>query len=535
MSENVRQPKPFVDRQIELRQLHDNLNLVISTQKPKFILISGDFGVGKTALIEHLLSEASEQIPSLMIGRAKCAMETEGNGLIPFSQLLASLLGCRNGQLVEQGSTLEMILKETAPAWLDILSIASADKDSAADDTPRRPDDASPDHPHHTTTIVNRSGGVDIQAENVTIYGDVIGRDKITATYTQDQVFVQYANALKRLAEKRRVLAFIDDLQWADASSLRLLFHLARNLEDGAMMFVCAYRTVQALETGLNAKMFGEIHAELINSGSREIEIHTGLTVKGYVDQRYLRNQFPNELLERVQIQTEGHALYVSQLFSLWEETKVIEPVATSEGQTIWKLTHDTDIKIPEEVGLVLDERIKQMEEGVRGILTDASIEGENFTAQVVARLRQLDETKAFDDLDIIEYRYRLIHENGLQEIAMVVLDMYRFAHRFFGERIYQKMSSGKRRNLHRQVGECLETLCFDRRPIAGQLARHFGEAHNARKATDYALMAAQFDYPAILWRSVCSGVNEVFNGLMHFLLLIKINHYPCGLIFWRN
>ena len=56
---------------------------------------------------------------------------------------------------------------------------------------------------------------------------------------------------------------FIDDLQWADASSLRLLFHLARNLEERAMLVLGAYRPVQALETGPKAERRLEVELRI--------------------------------------------------------------------------------------------------------------------------------------------------------------------------------------------------------------------------------------------------------------------------------
>ena len=136
-------------------------------------------------------------------------------------------------------------------------------------------------------------------------------------------------------------------------------------------------------------------------------------------------------------------------------------------------------------------------------MLTSASIEGEDFTAQVVARLRQLDEIRAFDDLESLEQRYRLIHSEGQQhEVATVVLDMYRFAHRFFRERIYQKMDDGKRRILHRQVGECLEALYGEGElmSIASQLTQHFKAAGKRAKAARYALLAAEVEQSRYAW-----------------------------------
>ena len=128
-------------------------------------------------------------------------------------------------------------------------------------------------------------------------------------------------------------------------------------------------------------------------------------------------------------------------------------------------------------------------------------MEGEDFTAQVVARVKQLEERRTFRDLATIKKQYRLIRELGEQEheshtILDKVLNYYRFIHRFFREHLYRnELEEGEREVLHRVVGHCLEELYEgERQVIAGQLARHFSEARELLKAARYALIAAQFE-----------------------------------------
>lgn len=322
------------------------------------------------------------------------------------------------------------------------------------------------------------------------------------SAFSQENVFVQFTNALSKLTEKQLAIAFIDDIHWADGSSLGLLFHLARNFQDRSVMFICAYRPVEGLETYTNATVFRDVHDNLLRYGAKELEIRQGINVARYVSQRYSLNTFPSDLLEQIQKLTGGHALFVSQLFSLWEDAKVIDSTPDPHGQPVWGLEQKIDayLKIPNEIGQVLDGRIRLMEDQLRETLTYASVEGEDFTVQVVTRLRQLDEIKIFDNLETLEHRYRLIQEQESKETELRVLDFYRFAHRFFREHIYKQLSGGKRRILHRQVGECLESLYSNKQEIAGQLALHFREAHELLKAAKYALMAVQHEHTRYAW-----------------------------------
>jgi tetratricopeptide (TPR) repeat protein len=465
MSESTaRDSVPFVGRETELQQLHQALRSVISSGKPQFVLIQGDFGVGKTVLVEHFLVEVRVQNPSILIGQGKCAMETERSGLIPLGQLLRSLTERGVQQRIVLSNVLEFV-KEVAPAWLDIFTVGAASAVIKSVEEGRK----------------------------------LLGR---SSTFSQENVFMQFTNALSRLVEKQPVVAFIDDLQWADASSLRLLFHLARYLQDRAVLFVCTYRPVEAMETGPNAELFRDIRANLIRYGAAEIEIRQGINVAEYVTQRYPLNVFSSDSIAHVQELTGGHALFVSQLFSLWEETGVIASAPAPDGQPVWGLERDVGISpaIPPTLSEVLKERIRLIEDELREILTFASVEGEDFTAQVIARLRQLDEYEALENLETLERRYHLVQEQGTRRVDSTVLDFYRFVHRFFREYIYGQLSGSKRRILHRLVGECLEALYSDQHEIAGQLALHFHEAFEPMKSARYALMAAQFEQSRYAW-----------------------------------
>lgn len=58
----------FVGRQHELDQLSINLETVMNQKEPKFFLIEGDFGQGKTALVEYFLKQVKNTYPDMLIG-----------------------------------------------------------------------------------------------------------------------------------------------------------------------------------------------------------------------------------------------------------------------------------------------------------------------------------------------------------------------------------------------------------------------------------------------------------------------------------
>ena len=281
------------------------------------------------------------------------------------------------------------------------------------------------------------------------------------ASFTLEHVFIQFTNAIEQIAKKRPTVFVIEDLHWADKSSLELLFHLMRNLEDCSLLIVVTYRTVEAMQSGEYASDFQTIRANLIKDSNtvQEIVLTRGLDVREYLQQRYNSLILAEEIIKRIQEETEGHAIYVAELFNLWEQTGEIVFDGTS-----WQLADgEINIKLPPNFREVLQQRIKNLNDQLQEIITRASVEGDDFIVQTIAKLLEIEEYKMFDEFEALEKNYHLISQKGSEEISQVIFDFYHFVHRFIQQHIYEELSGGKRRILHRQLGMCLEKLCVDR------------------------------------------------------------------------
>ena len=74
------------------------------------------------------------------------------------------------------------------------------------------------------------------------------------------------------------------------------------------------------METGPNAELFRDIHANLIRYGATELEVQRGIDIAEYVTQRYPLSLFPPSLITSVQKATGGHALFVSQILEFCDD-----------------------------------------------------------------------------------------------------------------------------------------------------------------------------------------------------------------------
>ena len=194
--------------------------------------------------------------------------------------------------------------------------------------------------------------------------------------------------------------------------------------------------------------------------------------------------------------------MFLNQLFLWWEQTGKICCEASGVAGSAWKLTCQIEQLpvMPPDIGAILDERICLLSQELQDVLERGSVEGEEFTAQLTQTLLRLDEQAIWHDMRTLQNDYRLVHGRGTQRIGSLLLDLYRFEHRFFGEHIYKQLESGQRRSFHRQVGEAMERLYPDHERIAGPMARHFKEGGELFRAASYAVIAARLEHARYSW-----------------------------------
>ncbi len=151
----------------------------------------------------------------------------------------------------------------------------------------------------------------------------------------------------------------------------------------------------------------------------------------------------------------------------------------------------------------MIETRVRRLDPELREALEVASVEGETFTAQVVARVQGMDERSLLARLDRDgDQRHRLVQEQGIKRVGDQRLSIYRFRHNLFQRYLYSVLGEARRAYLHEDVGNALEALHGDAAgatpalragaSVAVELAGHFEAAGMAEKAVPYLYQAGQ-------------------------------------------
>ena len=472
----------FVARENELKQLDRFLDLATSGQG-RVAFVTGEAGSGKTALLQAFAWRAEQAHPDLVVAGGNCSAYTGiGDPYLPFREILELLTGD-----IEAKGAAGTITQETARRlWLMLPAAMQA----LVDIGPDLIDTFLPRAPLRERARMYAPGSADWQ----TRLTELLER-KPPSSFgypgpQQNDLFEQYTKVLRALSQSRPLLLLLDDLQWADPGSISLVFHLGRHLSGSRTLVVGAYRPEEvALETDGKRHPLESVVNEL-RRGFGEIMVNVDKAegpefIDAFLDSE--PNRLGSSFRQMLYLQTRGHPLFTIELLrGLQERGDLVHDAdgRWTEGPSLdWEM-------LPARVEAAIRERIDRMPEAFRRALAVASVEGEEFTAEVVARVRTVDEREALEHLSgELDRRHRLIRAQSIQRVDGQTLSRYRFRHILFQKYLYGSLDEVERVHLHEQVGTALEGLYGVREDVATiavQLARHFQEAGITQKAIHY-------------------------------------------------
>lgn len=478
----------FVGREGELAKLHQFFGEALNG-KSQVVFISGSPGQGKTALLEAFSQQAMALHPTVLVARGNCnAYSGVGDPYLPYRDVMAMLTGDvearwdagaisrdHASRLWNAHSSVVQILVEHGPQLNNVFvqgaTLLSRSTDMGIDFTP----------------WLSRLR----ELVNLNLRG--------TQEVEQSYLFQQITNVLINVSQTQPLLLILDDFQWADAASISLLFHLGRRLAEteSRLLIACAYRP-EEVSMGRNGerhplakvlsefkRSFGDIWVDLGRYDKEEDRRFVDALLD--IEPNRLGKRFRNALFER----TGGHPLFTIELLRAMQDRG--ELLKDSDGAWIAGPNLDWEV-LPARVEAVIGERIDHLDPESREILSIASVEGEVFTATVLAEIRKMPEISLLNRLSQdIKRRHRLVVEQEAVDTGLRRLPRYRFNHILFQDYLYRQLDHEERRLLHRAVAAAQETLYQgDLDEMAVQLAHHYHLAGDSRNAFHYYSMAGE-------------------------------------------
>ncbi|HEX6059037.1 MAG TPA: AAA family ATPase [Gemmatimonadaceae bacterium] len=281
-----------------------------------------------------------------------------------------------------------------------------------------------------------------------------------------------FAQLARRLAAKRPLLVVLENLQWADASSLELLHFLARQIAGERVLVVGTYNSA---ERDLNPVLRGTEQSLVAIGAARTHEVGPlshDATVEllhrvGGADRAATR-----EFAALLYGWTRGNPFFVEEtLKALVAAGRLVERDGRWEGWTLERLD------LPRSIREALLARLGRLGAEARLVANLAAVLGSRVRHDILGAVSGLADEELLAAIDELRRQRVLVESVEGGEVR------YDFEHPMVRETLYAELGLARARKLHAVVAEALERRYgADAAVHADELAFHFARA-DARAA----------------------------------------------------
>jgi len=389
----------LVGRDAELDDLCLRLGIADPATDPatQALLLAGDAGVGKTRLLAELRDRAVEHGWQVVVGHCLDFADS-AVAYLPFSEIL--------GRLSTEGSGSVVDGLERYPALARLLPAR------------RR-----------------------------------MGAEAAESSLDPRQLFEAFPALLEDVAVDAPLLVVVEDIHWADRSTLDLLSFLFARPFDRRIAIVASYRSDDLHRRHPLRRQVAEWARQ------REVERLQLAPLRTSDVRRLIQSLRPGHLsagdIAEIVDRAEGNAFFVEEL--------------------VGALTGD----LPDDLAGLLMVRVDGLDGHARTVVQAASVAGRRVAHDLLAEATGLPPQQLDDGLRAAVDRNVLVPEGG---------DGYAFRHALLAEAVYDDLLPGERIRLHAAYAEALGSARFP--GSAAELARHARLAGDAAAAVTASVRA---------------------------------------------
>ncbi len=450
-------------RDAELEALRDALAESLAG-RCRLVLVAGEPGVGKTALVDALV-EGEARRHGALVARGQ-SLDQRGAGE-PYLPLLDALGGLAR----EGGESVLELLSRHAPSWLEQMPwLVPAGE---LDDLRRR-----------------------------------------AAGSSGQRMLRELAELVTRLAEDRPLVLVLEDLHWSDPSTLTALELVARRDERARLLIVGTYAAggdpepeVAALAAALRVRRL----CSIVELGPLGTDAFTAL-----LERKAPGLDATEEAAKVLHARTGGNPLFADNVVDAW-----IDSGALVETEGSWSLTcgvEELATTVPPTLRALVLQELGALPPEERSVLEAAAVAGAESATRVLAAALGRDEPDVEETAAALVRRRLLAPAGEVEWPDGTTSPVHRFVHELHEQITYEQLAPPDRAALHRQLADALEQAHGEDAPeIAPALARHAVRAGLADRAVRYLRLTAELALRRTAHREaldLLTSAHELVEGL---------------------
>ncbi|HSH02333.1 MAG TPA: tetratricopeptide repeat protein [Anaerolineae bacterium] len=436
----------MIGRAAEFNQLQTLINQMMTDQKQYYVVISGKTGVGKSRLIYELdrWLEAMPQTVRYFKGRARQRQQYHPHALI--RNLLAFRFHIHE-------SDPPPIVEQKLRVGLNGL----LNHDEVSFDT--------------QIYIISRFLGFDIPLAPPE---DGLDDD---AEQRRNRALLYLSEFLYNITQQRPTVILLEDLHWADTSSVSVLRDLSQTLLATPMIVIATSRP-SFLQ---NPDGWHNYHPR-----ATLLELHPLTPADSFTLIRHILRKvdhIPDELCQLIADRADGNPFYIEELIKMLIEDGII--ITTADH---WHIHQEqlSQLRIPETLTGTLQARLDSLPPDIRADLQRAAVVGRVFWADTLAHLGGAPS----NSLPLLLDRQLISHQ---PQSSFKNTEEYLFVHALLRDVTYETILKRERRTYHQHVADWLRTQSGDRAgEYWGMIGEHLANTDDTIAAANYFARAGQ-------------------------------------------
>ena len=431
---------PLVGRDRELRRLEQAMEAVMSRRR-QVLFVTGEPGIGKTQLVKRFVEQASGKA-DVLVAWGQCVDQYgAGEPYLPILEALRRL--CRG----PEGEFIRAVMSRNAPTWLTQVP-------SLLDQAP------SPQIP------ARASAG------------------------TPERLLREATETLEAISERHALLLWLEDLHWADPSTLDLVSYVAQRADPARLVLLATYRPFQAATTQrlLLLKQHLKMHDQCD-------ELPLGYLSLGdvgeYLGARFASHRFPAGLMQLLYQLTNGNPLFMVTVVDSWLERGALSR-QTGEWAFVGNL-RELAQEMPQNLSRMLELEVERLHGFERSVIDAASVVGNEFSTAAVAAALEENVVRVEEVCTRLGRSAQFLRTKGTSEWPDQTQSMLcEFVHEFYRQVVYSQIGTARLAELHQRIGARQENgygkFAIE---IAPELAMHFERGRDLPRAIRYLRLAA--------------------------------------------
>lgn len=320
------------------------------------------------------------------------------------------------------------------------------------------------------------------------------------------RLFAIIEQLLLRLAEEKPVVILLEDLHWADHSSIELLGHLLPLTARGRIAIFGVSRS--ATEPAGNwEKLRPLLQQHRENLTEISLEPLSAESSRGLVEQLLGGNYLPKKLSDEILDKSGGNPFFLEEVLR-----SLIERGILTRSEHGWEVSTLVEtLRVPDTLQGVLLSRLDRLPEESKRVIQKAAVIGRAFFYRILEQMGTAEDPldsqlSALQEADLVRERSRV------PEVE------YIFKHALTQEVAYQTLLAPARKLLHQKVGEAMEIIFAERiEEFSGLLAYHYFCAESWEKALQRSVESADGAFRVCAYAEARSHYRRALECLERF------------------